>query len=340
MDLLPDESQQEIIDQTAAFLDETMPIDRCRTGGSAAARPDATQLAQMAELGWFGLALAEDRGGIGFSLAEESLLFREIGRRVGSVGLLATALAAHVADAADNTELRDQIVAGQHFVGWAEPLEAIDLTKPISGRFQVFDGSEASLWLVINDSGAVILDPATGSARTEHPCLDEFTQLLHVDLNASNALAAVGPEAAIFERAAVLAASCLVGIAEAARDQAAAYASERVQFGKPIGVFQAIKHPCADMAVRCEAIWAQTAYAVLALRDGHEDAAFQVSTAKSLAGDSATENAAANVQVHGGYGFTTEYDAHLLVKRTHILNTLAGTPRAHLGRVIAAPTAA
>ena len=147
-------------------------------------------------------------------------------------------------------------------------------------------------------------------------------------------------DAVLFDRAAVLSAAMLVGLAEAARDQGAAYAQERVQFGKPIGVFQAIKHPCADMAVRCEAAWSQTCYAALALRDGLGDAAFQVSAAKSLAGDAAKDNASANLQIHGGYGFTTEYDAHTLVKRTHVLNALAGTQRLHLRRVLEAPAPA
>ena len=132
----------------------------------------------------------------------------------------------------------------------------------------------------------------------------------------------------------------LVGIAEAARDQAAAYAVERMQFGKPIGVFQAVKHRCADMAVRCEAGWSQTCYAALALRDGERDAAFQVSVAKHLAGEAAEENAAANVQIHGGYGYTTEYDAHVLVKRAQVLRALAGAPRWHLRRVLDAPATA
>jgi alkylation response protein AidB-like acyl-CoA dehydrogenase len=340
MDLLPNEAQQEIIDQTATFLDETMPIDRCRTGGVENARPDAQKLAQIAELGWFGLALPEDRGGIGFSLAEELLLHREIGRCAGSVGLLATTLAAHVADAGGDETLRDRIIAGEYLVGWAEPIDETDLSSSISGRFQVFDGSEARLWLATTNSGAVLLDPSTTANRVERTCLDEFTQLLHVAFDRALPVVQISSSAAIFERAAVLAAASLVGLATTARDQSVRYAQERFQFGKPIGVFQAIKHPIADMAVRCEASWSQTCYAALALGDGHDDAAFQISAAKSLAADAASENAAMNVQVHGGYGFTTEYDAHVLVKRAHILNAIAGSPQWHLQRVLIAPAAA
>jgi len=340
MDLLPDEAQQEIIDQTAAFLDVAMPIDRLRTHGIQAARPDAAMLAQIAELGWFGLAIAEERGGVGFSLAEETLLFREIGRRVGSVSLLATSIATHVAEHAAEEALLARLVAGQLRVGWAEAIVATDPGDLVSGEFQVFDGADADFWLMADASGAALLAPETATRREARPCLDEYTDLLHASFEGARPVARTGAQAGLADRAAVLASSMLVGLAEAGRDQAASYAQERFQFGKPIGVFQAVKHPCADMAVRCEAAWSQTCYAGLALRDKLEDAPFQVSAAKSLAGEAATENAAANVQVHGGYGFTTEYDAHLLVKRAHVLNALAGTPRQHLQRVLAAPAAA
>ena len=340
MDLLPDESQQEIIDQTSAFLDEAMPIDRMRAHGESAARPDAALLSQMAELGWFGLAIGEERGGIGFTLAEETLLFREIGKRIGSVGLLATAVAAHIADACGDVALLQKLIAGKLRVGWAEPFAALDLRDSASGRFQVFDGGDADLWLAANPSGAALLAPEAATFREQKPCLDEFTELLHTQFIPTSASVTADAGCRIVERASVLAAAMLVGLAEAARDQATAYAQERFQFGKPIGVFQAIKHPCADMAVRCEAAWSQTCYAALALQGDQDDALFQVSAAKNLAGDAAKENAAANVQVHGGYGFTTEYDAHLLVKRTHVLNAIAGTPRWHLQRVLAAPAAA
>ena len=340
MDLLPDESQQEIIDQTAAFLDEAMPIDRLRTRDVSAGRPDAATLAQIAELGWFGLAIDEERGGVGFTLAEESLLFREIGRRVGSVSLLATAVAAHVAAAAGDDELLGKLIAGQIRVGWAESFESVDLGTSISGRFQIFDGQQADLWAAVNEGGAVLIDPATSARRDLKPCIDEFTDLVHADFAAAVPIVSAGADAVLFDRAAVLASAMLIGLAEAARDQGVAYAKQRVQFGKPIGVFQAIKHPCADMAVRCEAAWSQTCYAALALRDRLEDASFQISSAKSLAGDASKQNAAANLQIHGGYGFTTEYAAHLLVKRTHVLNAIAGAPRQHLRRVLDAPAAA
>ena len=340
MDLLPDEAQQEIIDATAAFLDDAMPIERLHGDGTAAARPDAAGLTQMAELGWFGLSLDEEQGGVGFTLVEEALLFRESGRRVGAVQLLATALAARVAVLAGDTERAEALIAGRQRAGWAEAIETATLGSEVSGRFQVFAGAGADSWIAADETGAALLDPITAATTEGIPCLDEFTDLHHASFANTAPLASVGAGDAIVDRAAVLAAAMSTGVAESARDQGATYAQERFQFGKPIGIFQAVKHPCADMAVRCEAAWSQTAYAALALRDGTEDAGFHVSCAKHLADEAARENAAANLQIHGGYGFTVEYDAHLFVKRAHVLAAMAGSSRRHLGRVLAAPAQA
>jgi alkylation response protein AidB-like acyl-CoA dehydrogenase len=323
VDLLPDEAQQTIVDTAAAFLSQEMPLSRLRRTEAATALPSSRQWTKLAELGWFGLGLGEDEGGAGFSLAEEALLFREVGRRLGSVAIAATALAARVAGRAGDAALRDALAGGRRRAAWAEPLDGARIRPDAAGRFLVFDGEGADVLVAANGEGAVLLAPQAGRSL---PCLDETTR----------PLADVGSEERLAERAAVLAAAMLCGVAEEARDQAARYARERVQFGKPIGVFQAVKHRCADMAVRCEAAWSQTAYAALALRDGHADAPLQVAAARVVALEAALENASRNVQVHGGYGFTTEFDAHLLVKRAHVLERMAGASRTHLATVLTA----
>jgi alkylation response protein AidB-like acyl-CoA dehydrogenase len=116
------------------------------------------------------------------------------------------------------------------------------------------------------------------------------------------------------------------------------YAEARVQFGQPIGAYQAVKHSCADMAIRAEAAASELFFAALAFEGARTDAAFQVSAAKVVAADAARCNAAANVQIHGGMGFTFEQDAHLYVKRSHVLEHAFGSSTYHLSRVLdAAP---
>lgn len=336
MDLLPDENQQEIIDATASFLDDQMPVSRLRDEDAAAVRHGEVLHAQMAELGWFGLGLSEADGGVGFTLVEEALLFREIGRRLGSTRVLASVIAAHVAAGAKDVARRDALIAGELSAAWAELQRGASLGDVLDGPLLAFDASGADLLVVACDAGAVLVDRSSLRELRSVPCIDEHTELAEVTLARVAPVARVGAEAGLGLRASALVSAMLVGVAETARDQAVAYACEREQFGKPIGIFQAIKHRCADMAVRCEVAWTQTCYAALALRDGHADAPFQASAAKVLATQAAQENAAHNVQVYGGYGFTVEYDAHLLVKRAHVLDQVCGATRSHLGRVLEA----
>ena len=155
--------------------------------------------------------------------------------------------------------------------------------------------------MVVDQDGGFLFD-AKPLPYAPHPCVDEFTDLGRAVLEDSLPCVRVASGPGLFQVGALLVAALLSGVGEAARDQSATYAQERKQFGRPIGVYQAIKHPCANMAVRSEAAWSQVAYSALALRAGHADAGFQISAAKRLAGEAALENASANVQVHGGYG--------------------------------------
>ena len=126
----------------------------------------------------------------------------------------------------------------------------------------------------------------------------------------------------LHERALLLLSAFAVGIAEATRDMAVEYAKIREQFGRPIGSFQAIKHICADMAIRCEAALCQTAFASLVLAEGHDGPAFHATSSKLVAAASAVKNASQNIQVHGAIGVTAEADPHLFLKRAHLIEQL------------------
>jgi alkylation response protein AidB-like acyl-CoA dehydrogenase len=125
----------------------------------------------------------------------------------------------------------------------------------------------------------------------------------------------------------------LAGVAEAARDMAVSYAATRVQFGQLIGAFQAVKHACADMAMRAEAAAAQTFYAALLVTAGNADTASDVASARLIAGKAALDNAKANIQVHGGMGFTQECDAHLYLKRAQLFSALNGSRARQLAQL-------
>jgi alkylation response protein AidB-like acyl-CoA dehydrogenase len=134
-------------------------------------------------------------------------------------------------------------------------------------------------------------------------------------------------QGALHRQAQLLVAAQLLGMAEASRDMAVDYAQVRMQFGQPIGAFQAVKHRCANMAIGAEALRAQLVLAAIAERDGWPDAAFQVDACRLLAARCALANAGANIQMHGGIGFTAECDAHLFLLRAHLLEHLGGPVR-------------
>ncbi len=140
-------------------------------------------------------------------------------------------------------------------------------------------------------------------------------------------------------RGLALASAVLVGISQAVTDLSVEHAKNRVQFGRPIGVNQAIKHACVDMAVSTEAALQQTLFGAISLRSGRPDAEFQVLAAKVVAGRAAIDNAAHCIQVHGGMGYTDEHNAHLYLKRAHVLDHFFCGSREGLSALLAADPA-
>jgi alkylation response protein AidB-like acyl-CoA dehydrogenase len=341
VDLLPSAEQDEIISSAAAFLGDSLPTTRTRQLIDEPSNVDAKAWAAAAELGWFGLGLAEDAGGVGCGLADEALLFREIGRSLASGPFLPTAVAARVAAFGGRPELVGDILAGAP-VGLAVLGRGAELggDGTLRGDVELVDAVGADLVLVASPDVASLVPVAELGDVSAVPCLDPTTRLARATADGATAVAAVpSGDDAVARRGGVLAAAMLTGMAEATRDISAAHASSRVQFGRPIGVNQAVKHPCADMAVRAETAWAQTVVAALATDEGRDDAEFQALCAKIVATDAAEHNAAATIQVLGGMGFTFEHDANLYVKRAHVVSHAFGDTRDALSRLITLPGA-
>jgi alkylation response protein AidB-like acyl-CoA dehydrogenase len=347
MDLLPSPEQDEIVAAVAGLLSAELPTPRPSDGQTMPPPLDRALWARCAGLGWFGLGLDPAAGGVGYGLVEEALVFREIGRYLAPGPFLPTVLGARVAAAAavaghvaGATDLAGAIVDGTTVVGLADLRHGRCTTDEVDGDLDLHDCAEADLALVVTPDGAALVEVTALEVGEPVGCLDPATTLAtaratHVRPLAS-ATSAVEP---IFRRGAVLVAALLTGVAEAARDMGAEHARTRVQFGRPIGVHQAVKHACTDMAVRAEAAGCQTFLAAMTLDGGLADAAFQVASAKVVATDAALRNARANIQVHGGMGFTWEHGAHRLLKRAHVLGWLFGDRSHHLADLIALPAA-
>jgi alkylation response protein AidB-like acyl-CoA dehydrogenase len=312
IDLLPSAEQEEIVASVRAVL---------------AAEPDRRgpeQWAECAGLGWFGLGLAEDAGGVGYGLAEEALLFREVGRHLAAGPFLATTLGARLAAAAaGDADLASTILAGEARVAWA---------RTSAEGLLVVDGDGAELALLLDGARAALLDLSGLAPGRAIDSLDLGTSLATHEGTAPERVSITDPS--LGHRALVLAAAALSGIAEEARDLATAHAKERHQFGSPIGVHQAVKHPCADMAIRCEAAGAQLFVAALHVDASAPSAEVDALSAAVVAADAAFSNARASLQIHGGMGYTTEHTCHRLVKRAHVIDRMLGGTAGLLDRLV------
>lgn len=335
MDLLPTPEQLEIVSSASAFLRGLLPPGRLRVLAEAGPAPDPDAWRHAAELGWFGLGLDEPSGGVGYTLVEEVLLHREIGRALAPGPYLATALGARVAARAGEARAAAAILAGSAVVGLAVPAGGARVGEASWGRFLLVDATGAELVVAADPGGAALLEVSVIGAPAPLSCIDPLVTLAAVDLEGALACAWVPAVVEpVWLRGALLAGAALVGIAEATRDASVGYCKAREQFGRPIGAFQAVKHRCADMAVRAEATFALVVLAALAMQANRSGAGTLCHAAKALAAEAALANAADNIQNHGAIGFTAEHHAHLYLKRARVLERVLGSTRGHLDAVL------
>lgn len=336
MNLLPTAEQDDIVASSAAFLAGSLPMTRVRSLISGADNVDPEIWRACGDLGWFALGLPEELGGVGGSLADEALLCREIGRALAPGPYVATMLGARVAAFGGATALATEIVAGASRValGVVDGEIVVD-DGPASYNLRLLDGVGADHVLVATPDGAALFAYAALADVAEEQCIDEATRLSTARLDSAPVVAFVAAATdPVYQRGLVLTAAMLVGMSEATRDIGAEHAKTRVQFDRPIGVNQGVKHPCADMAVRCEAAWAQTVVAALAQDEARADGDAQTYSAWVVAADAAERNAGATLQVLGGMGFTFEHDVNLYLKRAHVLTRGLADRRTMLDRLV------
>lgn len=295
-DLTPSDELSQILDAAQAMLDRHYPLGRT-------ALPDP--VLPLAEFGAFALALPEKDGGAGFSVMEEAHLNVAFGRHLIGPGAVAAAVVAR----AGPGDISAQVASGAVRVCAGVGLGANVL---------LFEPEGADVALCRYEDG-FHLTPLT-FAPTPVPAMGSARPLGRIPR--PDQTRAMGPE--ITRIAQLLTAAQLVGVATCARDLAVDYAQTREQFGRPIGSFQAVKHHAANMALKVEMLSSQLDMAAIALRDGHEDAAFQIAALTRLASRLALDNARLGIQIHGGIGFSDEAPAQLCVKEAHRLGQFLG----------------
>ena len=314
------------------------------------------------ELGVLGLSVPEADGGVGGTLVDQAVAIEELGARLaygplfGTVYLAIPALVAAPSGPARD-ELLGDLIEGQRTAAVAVAEEAgvfdpdaVTLTATgdaLSGKVsQVVDGGIADVLLVPargTDGVALYAVDATAAQvqRTPLATLDLTRTAANVTFSDAPALLIAGPEETrrALEHALQVAAALLaveqVGAAQHLLDLSVEYAKSRLQFGRPIGSFQAVKHRLADLLVDVEHARSTAYHAIWALTDGSDDPALATSIAQAVCSAALSDVATDTIQVHGGIGFTWEHQAHLYFKRAATNAVLLGSAEQHRERVAA-----
>lgn len=319
---------------------------------------------QLAEqLALPGIAVPEIYGGAGYGYAELAVVFEELGRGLvpspffSTVALALPALLASEDEGALK-EYAPQLAGGSKIAtlawveddgGWAGGARTAARQAQGGWRLDghksyVLDAPAADVILVSAQAPnglslfAVAAD-APGLNRKPLPTFDQTRRLGRIELHDTPARL-VGQDGAgcrilsgALDRAAVLLAAEMVGAAEACLDMSIEYAKLRVQFGRPIGSFQAVKHKCAEVLVDLEGARAAAHYAAWAADDNPAELPVAACIAKATAAEAFFRAAGENVQIHGGIGATWEHDAHLYLKRAKTSYILLGDPSYHRQRL-------
>ncbi len=284
--------------------------------------------ADLAGLGWLGLAVAEEHGGEGYSVAELAIVLEELGRAMAPGPFLPTVLAAVTLEAGGATDLVADLVDGRRTA-------AVALTQDPGGP--ILAGGRPDLVILPSGDGWVVIDTSDTDVELQ-PSVDATRPLIRLEGPLpAGARHLTGVSAAwVRDLAALLLSAEAVGVAEWCVDTAAAYAKVREQFGRPIGEFQGVKHRCADMLIAVEEAKAVTwdAARAWAAEPASEETALAVAVAAALAPAAAFRAAKDCIQVLGGIGFTWEHDAHLYLKRATAVRQLVDRPAAWRARAL------
>jgi alkylation response protein AidB-like acyl-CoA dehydrogenase len=360
------EEQDLLRQEVRKFLDAHCPLETVR---KLMETPDGFSRElwkQLGELGWLGLTIPEAQGGAGLGWVDLVVVLEEMGTSLFPSPFLATTIAAaairECGDDAQQARWLPAIAEGASIASLAF-LEASDrwdvagvalegVAKDggvvLSGeKVQVLDAPAADLLVVAFRRGdaiglAVVDRNAPGVSVTATPSIDQTRRVGRVRFErvavAADAMLANANGASlarVLDLATAAVTAELLGAAAAAVQITVKYAQQREQFGAPIGRFQGVKHPLAEMLVDVESAKSILYYAAWCLDERDPDAARTVSLAKAYASEAFARIGVDAVQLHGGVGFTWEYDPHLYLKRSKWARPAFGDSDFHYDRVIA-----
>jgi len=319
------DEQQEIKRTAHEFLGARFKPEKVRELADADSYDDSLWK-EMAELGWPGIAIAEEDGGQGLGMVELAVLLEESGYACAPSPLLGTAGAALVISAAGSDEQRSE---------WLPKLASGEAT----GAFGGFVDGESTIFCDLPRADVVVTFDGEGALLA--PASEvEFESFKAIDSTRSYGLVSAasgerlpGDADAGRDRLAIAIAAELTGIAQRTLEMAVDYARERQQFGRPIGAYQAVGHRCAGMLLATEESRSLTYYAAWTADAEPESLPMAAAMAGVRSADAGWEVPSSALQVFGGIGFTWEHDLQFWLKRGRVAGRMLGTPRDHRERV-------
>jgi alkylation response protein AidB-like acyl-CoA dehydrogenase len=359
MDFGLSEDQREIQRTARELLNDRARWERVREHAENR-RSDEALWKELCELGWPGIAVAEEYGGQGLGAVALSVLCEELGRVVAPVPFLPTVLAATLIEHAGEPEQHERWLPG---LASGELLGALGVARDgvaelvvggaqagaaqggavqggavqggaAQGGAAQGGAAQAGVIVLLEGDSARVLEAAEADIEPIE-AIDPTRSAARISTDLGVGEALTGDVAGAVDRALIAVASELVGVSERALEMTLEYVKERRQFGVPVGSYQAVSHRCAQMLLDTEKARSLSAFAAWTADADPLKLAEAAAMAKAAASDAGREVTAGAIQAHGGIGFTWEADVHWLYKRAQIDAAWLGGAKYHRARVAA-----
>jgi alkylation response protein AidB-like acyl-CoA dehydrogenase len=355
------EEQSLLRDQVERFIKEACPMHKVREIAASESRFDSTLWQQVADLGWLGLTIPEAHGGLGLKWIDLTVVLEAAAEGLCPLPIASQALASAAILTCGNDQQKNDwlpaMAAGKAIctvglydeANWIDPnaitaeAHANEAGYELKGIKPFVNDAAAAdyLLLAVNaPNGLALAAVAKDNVKITHqPTMDTTKPMASVDLNgvsiSAEFLLPMSEDQLAFltDCGAVATTAEMVGAGAAILEMTSNYAKERIQFGKPIGQYQGVKHRLADMYVDLESYRSLSYYAAWSVDDDIEGLAKAVSLAKGYASDAFAQIGIDGVGLHGAIGFTAEYDAQLYLKRSKWARPMYGDSDYHMDRI-------
>jgi alkylation response protein AidB-like acyl-CoA dehydrogenase len=312
MDFDLTDDQKEIKRVAHELLADRSPFAKVREAAEAAAY-DGSLTRELVDLGWPGIAVAEEHGGQGLGTVELAVLAEELGYACASTSLVMSAAAAAAIQAGGSPDQRAR---------WLPGLASGELCAGIGTRGLAADASGSDVVVLLDgDEALLIAAPETEA----FDAIDPTRRYARVTSPGDGEPLAAGAA----DRVRTVLAAEVLGICQRALEMTLEYVKDRKQFGVPVGSFQAVSHRCAQMLLHTESIRSSTYFAAWAADADSDRLPEGAALAAAAAAEGGREVTGSAIQAHGGIGFTWEADVHWLYKRAQLDVALLGGARRH-----------